>query len=289
MTTQFVGFFAPWFGRCRRPAGSGAPARPVRPPHRRRPLVEPLESRHAPAIAGATIVGGVLAIQGDFQDDAIQLISFDIGGGNNFILILDNGVARSGITPVFRSDGALIGGANTNQIVIAGGDGNDVITVALLTGFPATAPVILAGQNGSDVLIGRNGTDVLLGENGNDTLVGLAGNDILVGGANNDVLVGGDGEDILVGEAGNDVLAGEAGHDSMDGGDGNDALDGGDGNDALLGGADDDTLLGGPGHDALLGGPGNDLLFGGDGNDTLLGEAGGDSVDGGTGDDVIFP
>jgi Ca2+-binding RTX toxin-like protein len=117
------------------------------------------------------------------------------------------------------------------SIVILLGDGNDQASI----GAHITAPVMMDGGAGNDVLSGG------------------AGDDTLRGGIGDDWLWGGDGDDTLDGESGNDVLTAGAG------------------NDTLRGGLGDDWLWGGGGDDLLDGGTGNDFLFGEAGEDTLRG------------------
>jgi Ca2+-binding RTX toxin-like protein len=64
-------------------------------------------------------------------------------------------------------------------------------------------------------------------------------------------LIGGAGIDILTGGAGNDTLTGNAGNDSLTGGALNDVLSGGDGDDILAGGTGNDSMTGGAGNDTF--------------------------------------
>ncbi len=82
----------------------------------------------------------------------------------------------------------------TGRIVIAGGDGNDVIDAR---GLPTG--VELFGGPGDDTLKGSRGVDVIVGGPGNDTLRGGGRRDVLIGGAGEDLLAGGDADDILIG------------------------------------------------------------------------------------------
>jgi Ca2+-binding RTX toxin-like protein len=72
----------------------------------------------------------------------------------------------------------------TDQLVINGLGGDDVITASGLTGMQLTA-------NGGD---------------GNDVVIGSPGNDVLTGGAGDDVLIGGGGVDVLDGGSGGNVV-----------------------------------------------------------------------------------
>lgn len=85
----------------------------------------------------------------------------------------------------------------------------------------ATAPFLLEGGGGNDLLIGESADDRLYGGGGNDTLYGQAGNDSLHGGDGSDFLDGGDGDDFLAGDGNaNGIPDGEG--DYLAGGNGND-------------------------------------------------------------------
>ncbi len=104
-----------------------------------------------------------------------------------------------------------------NPMVIAGGNGNDSINVALVAS-DYTGLLILLGGNGNDVLNtsslaiqvsldGGNGNDLLTaGNSRGNKLVGGPGNDTLTGGSRFDVLTGGAGADVLNAVAGGGLL-----------------------------------------------------------------------------------
>ncbi len=71
-------------------------------------------------------------------------------------------------------NGSAFVALNLNDIILSGGDGNDILT----------------GSNGPDNLAGGAGNDMLIGNGGNDVLDGGAGDDKLTG---NDLLLGGTG------------------------------------------------------------------------------------------------
>jgi len=206
----------------------------------------------------------------------------------------------------------------TDVIHIAGLGGDDVIDASALG---ANAPqIILDGGEGDDVLLGGAGNDTLLGGAGDDTLLGGAGNDALDGGTGDNVLIqdnatvgadatlslSGDGNDnnIVVSRnaagqilnngvvvAGHTVantalieVFGEGGNDTITLNEVNGALPAA----ALFGGAGNDILTGGSGADELFGGSGNDILLGKGGADLLFGGAGDDTLTGGVGDDQMF-
>jgi Ca2+-binding RTX toxin-like protein len=131
-----------------------------------------------------------------------------------------------------------------------------------------TAPNVISGDGGSDVLIGTDGVDWIYGYRGNDTLYGYGANDVIEAGRGRDRVYAGSGDDRVNADGGDDIVYGESGDDILNGQRGDDTLDGGEG---------DDWLDGGAGTDRLLGGSGNDRLTGGDADDDLEGGAGGDS------------
>jgi hypothetical protein len=65
-------------------------------------------------------------------------------------------------------------------VVLLGGDGDDTLDAATVTG-----PAALSGGAGNDILHGGNGRNVLLGGAGADELHGGGDDDVLVGGATN--------------------------------------------------------------------------------------------------------
>jgi Ca2+-binding RTX toxin-like protein len=195
------------------------------------------------------------------------------------------------------------------DIVVNGGDGNDVIE----------AGALVQANYGTLTLNGDIGDDVLNGAAGADTLNGGVGNDRLTGGRGNDTVNGGDGDDALIWNNGDAT-------DKNDGGVGNDDVEvngSPNGNDVnvikpgaaagevrfdrtnlVLFGIDiknveRTTLNGLGGNDTItaegtfataltiIGASGTDTLTGGDGNDTIIGSAGADAIKGGNGNDTI--
>jgi Ca2+-binding RTX toxin-like protein len=61
-----------------------------------------------------------------------------------------------------------------------------------------SAPAILDGGGGNDLIYGGSAASVLLGGLGNDLLVGGAGRNVLIGGAGGDILLGGGSSDLLI-------------------------------------------------------------------------------------------
>jgi len=169
-------------------------------------------------------------------------------------------------------------GREGSQDALAGGGGNDLLTV---NGFVYDDALEIAGIGGGAVGVGwttptpgqfafteveqltvglREGNDTLtLGDVSGTWLASVkvdagTGNDTVNASATAIpvTLLGGDGNDTLTGGSGNDRLEGGAGNDQLYGGDGDDTLLGGDGDDLLDGGAGTDVLDGGTGTNVLL-------------------------------------
>lgn len=119
-------------------------------------------------------------------------IDFDGYGGND-TFTMNMPVLRNALLPCLQ-----------------GGSGND--RLLLKKGTKLSAPCMLLGEDGDDVLEGAGGD-------------GGKGNDRLTGGAIADGLDGGSGNDVLSGRGGDDALTGGAGTDRFDGGPGDDLFD----------------------------------------------------------------
>ncbi len=220
--------------------------------------------------------------------------------GNGYTQYFDPALVSRIVAPGTDFDDSYnIGPDLAADLVIRGGAGNDIISVASsAAGFTRE----LYGDAGDDILTGGEGADLIDGGAGNDQLAGKGGADELRGGAGSDYLDGGSGGDLLVGGLGNDILLGGAGSDTawgdlvgdaasggrdqLFGGTGRDELHGGGGRDLIYGEGQDDTLYGDAGDDLLVGGAGADRIFGGADSDVIqwLAGDGGDTVAGGDGE-----
>jgi RTX calcium-binding nonapeptide repeat (4 copies) len=142
----------------------------------------------------ANFTAGLLSVTGDNGDNAIT-VNRDAAGQ-----ILINGA--------ISVQGATL--ANTTEIDVFGGNGND--TISLDNVAPPAGQALptahLFGGDGNDTLIGGGGNDMLFGGNGNDTVVGGKGTDTAFLGNGNDLFIWnpGDGNDIVDGGAGFDTL-----------------------------------------------------------------------------------
>ena len=149
--------------------------------------MEALEGRR---MLSATLVKGILRVNGAAGDDVIRIIR-----SGTSIEVVINGVSQS-----FK-------GSAVKGVRVKAGDGKDSVIVG--PALPST-------------LIGGPGNDTLIGSKADDSIVGGDGDDVLNGGGGNDTLLGGNGRDLLSGGSGNDLLNGDAGHDTISGGKGTD-------------------------------------------------------------------
>ena len=100
---------------------------------------------------------------------------------------------------------------NVESIMVVACDGDDLVDVH----HNVSAPAMIDGGSGCDVLLGGSGDDCLVGGDGWDVLLGGCGSDILLGQDGNDLLVGGLGRDLLIGGRGCDLLVCGLGHDML--------------------------------------------------------------------------
>lgn len=209
--------------------------------------VEALERRDTPS-ATASVVGGVLVIQGTPSADTVT-VRMDPGGPSAF----DDRVVVtfSRFLPTQSFSRFLV-----SHIGFLGGAGDDTFTNQ--TGIDCTA----------------------WGGDGHDTLTGGSGDDYLYGNDGPDELHGGDGSDHLYGGRDDDVMYGDAGDDTLDDWCDRYTVE------LFADPADAIAQLFPPGATAqiLPDGAyeqGNDWLYGGDGKDTLHGRSGNDHLSGG--------
>jgi len=121
---------------------------------------------------------------------------------------------------------------NTETIILQPGAGDDTVHIGDLSAVAGLRQVIVQGGDGNDLIDASAQRDRGL----RLVLDGGAGNDVLLGGAGNDVLLGGDGDDWLDGGGGSDLLVGGSGNDHLDGGNDRDR-------DLLIGGQGADTFV----------------------------------------------
>lgn len=219
----------------------------------------------------------------------------DAGAGNDNLGVTQNATTGE-VTINVNGASKTFSAAESANLVIKAGDGNDTINVAK----GVTVRLELEGNDGDDnvevekesttghTIDGGAGNDTLKAGGGDDTIKGGAGNDKIEARAGKDTVEGGDGDDYINGSTGDDTLAGNAGNDVIYGGDGNDQVKGGAGNDYLEGSKGNDTIEGEDGKDILSGGIGDDTLKGGGGGDVIYTGAGKDNVSGEAGSNKIY-
>jgi len=227
------------------------------------------------------------------------------GPGTDDIVLGTGGVNLNAVEANGDADVSISG---SPAIVIAGGGGDDILSVAGTAGTGAAGPVA--------TLLGGDGTDRLLGALGGSTFDGGAGSDEVDFSASVRLLdadlaagrvthQGGavdqlSGIEDLTGSPGDDLIAGDGANNVIDGGDGDDTIDFsgasgmdvdlrvgravGEGTDALssienvIGSPFDDHIVGSDVANLLDGGPSDDKIDGGGGDDTLTGGDGSDTV-----------
>lgn len=233
--------------------------------------IEQLEGRALfSAVPGAFLSDGLLAVTGASHGSNIIVVANSADDMSVEVSISSRngrGVAKTFTASFLKSLGVT-------GIDVAGGRGNDTISVGLATGGDAAISAL-------------NLPASVRGDKGNDRINTAGGNDTLLGGDGRDVLDAGDGDNLVYGNDGNDVITAGIGMDRLYGGRGHDQLRGGDGDDTIYGGRGDDQIDAGAGADAAHGQRGMDLVNGGDGDDHLWGGRDNDTLLGGAGDDQL--
>ena len=175
--------------------------------------VESLEQR---CLLSASLVNGVLTIEGTRRADVIRIAPTFVGAGRAGINVAINGQ----FFYVFRMK-------QVQQLRVICGLGDDYVSLdhsaqrVIPNGNPLTGgdstvylnplsiPASIAGGGGNDSIIGGWGDDALSGDAGNDSIDGNDGRDTLVGGEGDDTLAGGSGDDTVNGGNGNDDVSGD--------------------------------------------------------------------------------
>ena len=271
--------------------------------------MESLEGRVLMTTASVALKGNVLAIDGTWDDDRVE-VSYD--GRDKVKVVVERERTGETQTHSFRK-------SSVRKIEFDGNGSDDYFHN--MTGIPANAD----GGWGDDKLIGGSGNDTLRGAGGDDTLAGGSGHDryvfsdrselfeskrqnlgtdeiidrygvnsldframsddvfvdlnvtseqsVCFAGRGNSVLdlklSHNDAIDHVYGSRFDDVISGNRLANRLYGSNGDDILWGRDGNDLLVGGRGDDSLYGHDGNDVLQGDSGDDYLSGGDNHDTF--------------------
>jgi Ca2+-binding RTX toxin-like protein len=138
-----------------------------------------------PASAGTIGISGGTLIVGAEPGDGNLLFDPTIAGPDIVFPGLNFDVVTPGCTGVGSISCPL---ADFQNLVILGGNGDDVIQLTGLTGF--TFAITALGGPGDDVLVGTPGNVKLFGGPGDDVITGAAGN-CTSRGTGNDVLING--------------------------------------------------------------------------------------------------
>jgi len=125
----------------------------------------------APASGDTIGISSGILIVGTEPGDGNQLFAPTIAGSDLVFPNLDADIVTPGCTGVGSITCPLAG---FQELVILGGDGDDVIQLSGISGL--TFPIIALGGPGNDVLIGTPGNVKLFGGPGDDVLTVMPGN-----------------------------------------------------------------------------------------------------------------
>ena len=138
-----------------------------------------------PASAGTIGISGGRLIVGTEPGDGNQLFAPTITGLDLILPNLDFDIVTPGCTGGTSITCSLAG---FQELVILGGNGDDVIQLTGITGL--TFPILALGGTGDDVLVGTPGNARLFGGPGDDVLITMTGN-CFSRGTGNDIVLGG--------------------------------------------------------------------------------------------------
>jgi len=138
-----------------------------------------------PASAGTIGISGGELIVGTEPGDGNQVFAPTITGLDLILPNLDFDIVTPGCTGGTSIACPL---ANFQELVILGGNGDDVIQLTGLTGL--TFPILALGGPGDDVLVGTPGDVKLFGGPGDDVLISMTGN-CFSRGTGADIVLGG--------------------------------------------------------------------------------------------------
>ena len=137
--------------------------------------------------AGVTPDVLALAVQGGSGDNVTITLPDNVAGARVIIINSDANVTLTvgeEVNPNARV-------AAANDLVLQGGNGNDILTVL------GNSNTRLDGGDGNDVLTTGGGNDVVIGGTGHNTIDTGAGNDTVIVGAGNDLINTGEGRDLI--------------------------------------------------------------------------------------------
>jgi len=138
-----------------------------------------------PAFATTIGISGGTLIVGAEPGDGNQVFAPTIVGADLVLPNLDADIVTPGCTGVGNITCALAG---FQELVILGGNGDDVIQLSGITGL--TFGITALGGPGNDVLVGTPGNVKLFGGPGDDVIVNMPGN-CFSRGTGDDVVLGG--------------------------------------------------------------------------------------------------
>ena len=139
-------------------------------------------------LSGTDVVGVAadLAGLGGGEDGVADDVVVNATAGDDFVSVAGAaGTAQvSGLAAAVSVSGA---GATSDRLTVAGQAGDDVLEASELAAD--AIQLVLDGGDGNDVLLGGGGNDVLLGGEGDDVLLGGPGADVLDGGPGDNVVL----------------------------------------------------------------------------------------------------
>jgi Ca2+-binding RTX toxin-like protein len=214
------------------------------------PDIDPLVNRAVSVTCTGT--AGAVAVDLGTGNDQLSLAAIGVGAHQAGPVVVAGGDGADVIS--VRSDGPrTVKGQEGDDVLLAPPSGNPGEAGATLDGGPGRDVVDYAGAEAVSASLRTNGALVILRRVRDPATRTVASTqsrtDTL---AEVEGLSGTAGADVLTGGPGADDLRGNGGVDLLDGGDGNDELAGGDGGDVLTGGKGIDTLTGGPGIDEFV-------------------------------------
>jgi Ca2+-binding RTX toxin-like protein len=242
-------------------------------------------------------------------------ITFDGGAGTNTLSLFSTDgddrvtVGRVGTNAAItlNNTSQSITLANTRNLFIQTGAGNDTVTIKDLSGTAvtgisvdlgsgndlfngsfSTTPLVVYAGAGTDVIYGGRGDAVIYGETGNKTIYGGIGNQVIYGATGTNLIVGGIGDAVIYGGTGSNTIFGGIGNAIIYGGTGNNTIYGGIGNEIIYGGNGPNTIYGGIGSQVLCGGTGPNTICGGIGTEAIYKGTGSTTITRGIGKETIY-
>ena len=143
-------------------------------------------SLSVPAFGDTLGISGGVLIVGAEPGDGSQVFAPTIAGSNLVLPNFQADIVTPGCTAVATSINCPL--AAFQELVILGGDGDDVIELSGISGL--TFAITALGGRGNDILIGTPGNVKLFGGPGDDVIISMPGN-CFSRGPGSDVVLGG--------------------------------------------------------------------------------------------------